>query len=154
MVNATQDTGKKPKSVVNIHCDGACSGNPGPGGWAAFLTIPGKTNKKMISGKSETTTTNNRMELMAAMRYAPASYEGLKALKKPCKVTLFSDSTYVIHTMTKNWNRKVNQDLWEELDKLVEVHEVTWLWLARNSTPELAECDRLAKEESLNNSNP
>lgn len=148
MINATQDvTETSPKTVVNIHCDGACSGNPGPGGWAALLTIPGKSNRKAVTGRSTTTTTNNRMELTAAI-------EGLKALKKPCKVSLFSDSTYVIHTMTKNWNRKVNQDLWEELDKLVEVHEVTWLWLARNSTPELAECDRLAKEESLNNSNP
>ena len=133
------------KTMVNIHCDGACSGNPGPGGWATILTIPGKTNKKMISGKSDTTTTNNRMELTAAI-------EGLKALKKPCIVTLFSDSTYVVNTMAKNWNRKANQDLWEELDKLVKIHEVTWLWLPRNSTPELAECDRLAKEESLKKS--
>ena len=133
------------KTMVNIHCDGACSGNPGPGGWAAILTIPGKTNKKMISGKSDTTTTNNRMDLTAAI-------EGLKALKKPCIVTLFSDSTYVVNTMAKNWNRKANQDLWEELDKLVKIHEVTWLWLPRNSTPELAECDRLAKEESLKKS--
>ena len=133
------------KTMVNIHCDGACSGNPGPGSWAAILTIPGKTNKKMISGKSDTTTTNNRMELIAAI-------EGLKALKKPCIVTLFSDSTYVVNTMAKNWNRKANQDLWEELDKLVKIHEVTWLWLPRNSTPELAECDRLAKEESLKKS--
>ncbi|MEG4445108.1 ribonuclease H [Microcoleus sp. AT9_B5] len=146
MVNATQDTGKQPKSVVNIHCDGACSGNPGPGGWAAFLTIPGKTNKKMISGKSDTTTTNNRMELMAAI-------EGLKALKQPCKVTIFSDSAYVVNTMAKGWKRKANQDLWEEVDKLVKVHEVTWIWLARNSTPELTECDRIAKQESLKKSN-
>ena len=130
------------KTMVNIHCDGACSGNPGPGGWAAILTIPGKTNKKMISGKSDTTTTNNRMELTAAI-------EGLKALKKPCIVTLFSDSTYVVNTMNKNWNRNANQDLWEELDKLAKVLEVTWLWLARNSTPELAECDALAKEQSI-----
>ncbi|MEG4044575.1 RNase H family protein [Microcoleus sp. Pol17_C1] len=130
------------KTVVNIHCDGACSGNPGPGGWAAILTIPGKTNKKMISGKSDTTTTNNRMELTAAI-------EALKALKKPCKVTLFSDSTYVVNTMAKGWKRNANQDLWEELDKLAKIHEVTWIWLARNSTSELSECDRLAKEESL-----
>ncbi|MEG4496977.1 ribonuclease HI [Microcoleus sp. F10-C6] len=145
MANATQDTDKKPKSVVNIHCDGACSGNPGPGGWAAFLTIPGKTNKKTISGKSETITTNNRMELVAAI-------EGLKALKQPCKVSLFSDSAYVVNTMAKGWKRNANQDLWEELDKLVKIHEVTWVWLARNSTPELSECDRLAKEESLKKS--
>ena len=144
MVNATQDvTGKSTKTVVHIHCDGACSGNPGAGGWAALLTIPGKLHRKAVTGRSTTTTTNNRMELTAAI-------EGLKALKKPCKVTLFSDSTYVIHTMTKNWNRKVNQDLWEEIDKLATVHEVTWTWLSRNSTPELSECDRLAKEQVVN----
>ncbi|MEG4455915.1 RNase H family protein [Microcoleus sp. N9_A1] len=146
MINLTQDTTKKLKPSVNIHCDGACSGNPGPGGWAAILTIPGKSNKKAISGKSDTTTTNNRMELTAAI-------EALKALKKPCKVTLFSDSTYVVNTMSKNWKRNANQDLWEELDKLAKVHEVTWLWLSRNSTPELSECDQLAKEESLKKSN-
>ena len=144
MVNATQDvTGKSTKTVVHIHCDGACSGNPGAGGWAALLTIPGKLHRKAVTGRSTTTTTNNRMELTAAI-------EELKALKKPCKVTLFSDSTYVIHTMTKNWNRKVNQDLWEEIDKLATVHEVTWMWLSRNSTPELSECDRLAKEQVVN----
>jgi len=136
---ATTQSTKKP--VVNIHCDGACSGNPGPGGWAAILTIPGKPNKRMVSGKANTmTTTNNRMELTAAI-------EGLKALKKPCIVTLFSDSTYLVNTMAKNWKRNANTDLWEELDKLVKVHDVTWLWLQRNSTSELVECDRLAKEQ-------
>ena len=140
MVSVQNPVQTQTKPVVNIHCDGACSGNPEPGGWAAILTIPGKPNKRAISGKAETTTTNNRMELTAAI-------EGLKALKKPCKVTLFSDSTYVIHTMIKSWNRNANQDLWEELDKLAEVHDITWLWLSRNSTPELSECDRLAKEQ-------
>ncbi|MEG3899229.1 MULTISPECIES: RNase H family protein [unclassified Microcoleus] len=142
MVAVQNPTETQTKPVVNIHCDGACSGNPGPGGWAAILTIPGKSNRKAISGRATSTTTNNRMELTAAI-------EGLKALKKPCKVTLFSDSTYVVNTMSKNWKRNANQDLWEELNKLAKVHEVTWLWLARNSTPELTECDRLAKEESL-----
>lgn len=136
--NATQTQ----KPVVNIHCDGACSGNPGAGGWAALLTIPGKPNRKVVSGRSQTTTTNNRMELTAAI-------EGLKALKRPCKVTLFSDSRYLVDTMSRNWRRNANQDLWEELDKLVETHEVTWWWLSRNSTPELTECDRVAKKQSL-----
>jgi ribonuclease HI len=81
------------------------------------------------------------MELTAAI-------EGLKALKRPCKVTLFSDSRYLVDTMARNWRRNANQDLWEELDKLVETHEVTW-WLPRNSTPELTECDPVAKEQSL-----
>jgi len=137
-INATQTQ----KPVVNIHCDGACSGNPGAGGWAALLTIPGKPNRKVVSDRSQTTTTNNRMELTAAI-------EGLKALRRPCKVTLFSDSRYLVDTMARNWRRNANQDLWEELDKLVETHEVTWWWLSRNSTLELTECDRVAKEQSL-----
>ena len=103
MVVIQSTTTQSTKPVVNIHCDGACSGNPRFGGWAAILTIPGKSNKKAISGKSDTTTTNNRMELTAAI-------EGLKALKKPCKVTLFSDSTYVVNTMAKSWKRNANQD--------------------------------------------
>ncbi|MEG5175592.1 RNase H family protein [Microcoleus sp. B3-D7] len=140
---AVQNPTVKAKPVVSIHCDGACSGNPGPGGWAAILTIPGKQNKKAISGKSETTTTNNRMELTAAI-------EGLKALKKPCTVTLFSDSTYVIHTMTKSWKRSANLDLWEQIDQLALTHEITWIWLPRNSNDELTECDRLAKEQVIN----
>jgi ribonuclease HI len=81
------------------------------------------------------------MELTAAI-------EGLKALKRPCKVTLFSDSRYLVDTMSRSWRRNANHDLWEELDKLVETHEVSWWWLSRNSTPELAECDRVAKEQS------
>lgn len=128
------------KPVVNIHCDGACSGNPGPGGWAAILTMPGKPTKKAISGRSDTTTTNNRMELTAAI-------EGLKALKQPCQVFLFSDSTYVVHTMTKGWKRSANLDLWELIDKLATAHDITWIWLPRNSNDELTECDRLAKEQ-------
>lgn len=137
----TTDTTQTQKPVVNIHCDGACSGNPGPGGWAALLTIPGKPNKKMVSGKADTTTTtNNRMELTAAI-------EGLKTLKRPCIVTLFSDSTYLVNTMAKNWKRNANTDLWKELDELVKIHDVTWFWLQRNSTSELVECDRVAKEQ-------
>ena len=106
MTTTKSTTKSTTKPVVNIHCDGACSGNPGPGGWAAMLTIPGKPNKRAISGKADTTTTNNRMELTAAI-------EGLKALKQPCQITLFSDSTYLVKTMSKNWKRNANQDLWE-----------------------------------------
>ena len=142
MVVIKSTTTQSTKPVVNIHGDGACSGNPRSGGWAAILTIPGKSNKKAISGTSDTTTTNNRRELTAAI-------EGLKALKKPCQLTLFSDSSYVVNTMAKSWKRNANQDLWEELDKLAKVNDVTWLWLSRNSTPELTECDRLAKEQIL-----
>jgi len=80
------------------------------------------------------------MELTAAI-------QGLKALKATCKVELFSDSTYVCHTMSKNWKRNANHDLWQQLDELTATHEVTWTWKPRNSTSELLECDWLAKEE-------
>lgn len=142
MTQQTSDSTNSTKSVVNIYCDGACSGNPGPGGWAAILKKPGTPKEKIVSGRSsEKTTTNNRMELQAAI-------EGLKALLKPCKVMLFSDSKYLVDTMTKNWKRNANEDLWEQLDKLAKTHEVTWMWLARNSTPELEKCDELARQQS------
>ena len=126
-------------NLVHIYCDGACSGNPGPGGWATILTIPGTSTQKALSGAVDKTT-NNRMELTAAI-------QGLKALKATCKVELFSDSTYVCHTMSKNWKRNANNDLWQQLDELAATHKVTWTWKARNSTSELLECDGLAKEE-------
>lgn len=124
---------------VNIHCDGSCLGNPGPGGWAAMLTSPRKNKQKTVSGNSGGTTTNNRMELAAAIG-------GLSALKMPCRVMLHSDSSYLVHTMSKGWQRKTNQDLWEQLDKLAKTHSITWILLGRNSTPELEQCDRLARE--------
>lgn len=123
---------------VHIYCDGACSGNPGPGGWAAYLSVPGKPEvDKTICGHVDDTT-NNRMEMLAAI-------EGLKSLKFACKVELFSDSQYLCHTMAKNWKRKVNLDLWAEIDRLCQQHQVIWTWTPRNSTPQLVECDRLAK---------
>lgn len=139
--SAKSSANSSEKPAVNIHCDGSCSGNPGPGGWAAILTKPGTTKKRIISGKSNGTTTNNKMELQAAI-------EGLSALKMPCKVTLFTDSDYLVKTMTKGWKRNSNTDQWEKLDKLAETHQITWIWLKRNSTPELEECDQLAKEQS------
>ncbi|MGH7495190.1 MAG: ribonuclease HI [bacterium] len=118
---------------VTIYTDGACSGNPGPGGWAAIL-ISGPRQKE-ISGFSERTT-NNRMELIAVI-------EALKALKKPCEVTVYSDSAYLINCFQQGWleqwkrngwrkgknkNEQVlNLDLWQELDRLMQPHRLQWL---------------------------
>ncbi len=118
--------------AVTIHSDGGCEGNPGPGGWAAVLECGGK--KKEISG-GEPATTNNRMELLAAIR-------ALEVLKEPCEVEFFTDSTYVRDGITK-WVRswKVrgwktsgkkpvkNEDLWRALDSEAGRHRVTWKWL-------------------------
>ncbi len=117
---------------VELYTDGACSGNPGPGGWGALLVCRG--TEREISG-GEPATTNNRMELMAVI-------SGLSALKKPCRVTVHTDSQYVKNGMTtwiKNWKRNgfrtasgtpvKNEDLWRELDRLSQIHEVTWKWV-------------------------
>lgn len=122
--------------VVYIFTDGACSGNPGPGGWAALLRY--KTKEKLLSGSSKDTT-NNRMELMAAIK-------GLEALKRASKVMLYTDSKYVqqgITTWIKGWQQKglldkpnskiKNVELWQELDKLNSKHDVTWKWVKGHS---------------------
>lgn len=117
--------------IVAIYTDGACSGNPGPGGWAAILICKGK--EREISG-FEPHTTNQRMELIAAI-------EGLKTLKFSCIVTLYSDSAYLINAFRQNWignwlsngwlnsQRKPveNRDLWEEILRLSEMHQVEWI---------------------------
>ena len=117
-------------SEVTIYTDGACSGNPGPGGWAAIL-MAGGAKKEMSGGERDTT--NNRMELMAVI-------EGLKALKRPCKVDIYSDSAYVVNAFEQNWIGKwvkngwknsakaevANSDLWKELIDLTATHNVTF----------------------------
>jgi ribonuclease HI len=108
-----------PLEVVELHADGACSGNPGPGSWAVALVCRGKMKK--LSGFVPDTT-NNRMEMTAVI-------EGLKAMKRPVNVTVFSDSKYVICTMSDGWKRGVNKDLWEEMDKVVAPHKVEWVWI-------------------------
>lgn len=121
---------------VYIYTDGACSGNPGPGGWAALLRY--KSKEKLLSGGAEDTT-NNRMELMAAI-------QGLGALKRISKVVLVTDSKYVLDGITtwiKTWRQKglldkantkiKNVDLWQELDKLNNKHEVKWQWVRGHS---------------------
>ena len=104
---------------IVIHTDGACKGNPGPGGWGAVIEQNGGQVK--LSG-SEHHTTNNRMEMTAVIK-------GLEAVDASAKVLISSDSTYVINTMTKGWKRKANHDLWEQLDRLAGSRNVSWRWV-------------------------
>jgi ribonuclease HI len=133
---------------VEIYTDGACRGNPGPGGWGALL-IAGKRRKTMHGG--EAGTTNNRMELTAAI-------EALNALKRPCKVNLHTDSKYVMHGITEwmdNWKARgwrtaakkpvKNKDLWQALDEACERHDITWKWVkGHDGDPGNEEADELA----------
>jgi ribonuclease HI len=117
---------------IEIHTDGACSGNPGPGGWGALL-LYGKTEKELSGGES--LTTNNRMELMAAIC-------ALESLKKPCRIALYTDSQYVQKGITEwlpGWIRKgwknskgepvKNQDLWQRLQEASSPHRIEWKWV-------------------------
>ena len=134
---------------VGIFTDGACSGNPGPGGWGTILRYNGV--EKELSG-GEANTTNNRMELTAVI-------SGLKALKEPCEVTLYSDSQYVCNALKLGWAKKwqsqgwmrnkkepaLNPELWEELLRLCDVHQVEVVWVKGHAGhPENERCDRLA----------
>ena len=139
-------------SEVTIYTDGACSGNPGPGGWAAILMAGGV--KKELSG-GERDTTNNRMELMAVI-------EGLSALKRPCKVDVYSDSAYVVNAFSQNWIEKwikngwknsakaevANSDLWKRLIELTSLHDVTFHKVKGHADNEFNNrCDELAVAE-------
>ena len=104
---------------IVIHTDGACKGNPGPGGWGAVIEQNGGQVK--LSG-SEPQPTNNRMEMTAVIK-------GLEAVDASANVLISSDSTYVINTMTKGWKRKANQDLWDQLDRLIGSRNVSWRWV-------------------------
>ncbi len=133
---------------VDLYTDGACKGNPGPGGWGSILVYG--TNEKELSG-GEAHTTNNRMELMAVI-------EGLEALREPCEVTLTSDSTYVINSITQKWvegwqkknwikNGKPvpNTDLWQRLLAAAEPHTIAWVWVrGHHGHPYNERCDALA----------
>jgi len=135
---------------VEIFTDGACKGNPGPGGWGVVLRYKGQT--KTLKG-AEADTTNNRMELTAAL-------EGLKSLKRPCKVALTTDSEYVRKGITEwihGWKQKgwrtaskqpvKNADLWQALDEAARKHDVQWHWVKGHSGhPENELCDQLANE--------
>jgi ribonuclease HI len=134
---------------VTIYTDGACLGNPGPGGYGAILLY--QDHKRELSGGYRTTT-NNRMEIMAAI-------VGLEALKQKCTVTLYSDSEYLVKAMSQGWARRwrangwkrskrekaSNADLWERLLQLCEHHEVEFSWVRGHAgTPENKRCDELA----------
>jgi len=137
---------------VTIYTDGACSGNPGPGGWGAILMYG--EHKKELSG-GEHSTTNNRMELISVIT-------ALEALKEPCNVTLYTDSQYVANAINlgwleswqaKGWKRKggevKNPDLWIKLVPLLEKHKVTFEWIKGHADNEHNNrCDELAVEES------
>lgn len=122
--------------TVTLYTDGACKGNPGPGGWGALLSY-GERSRELFGG--EEATTNNRMELMAAI-------EGLKALKRPCQVDLYTDSQYVRKGITEwmaGWKKNgwktaarkpvKNEDLWRALDEEVARHEIRWHWVKGHS---------------------
>jgi ribonuclease HI len=137
-------------SEVTIYTDGACSGNPGPGGWGAIL-ISGEHRKELNGGEAETT--NNRMELTAAI-------EALNALKRPCTVELYTDSVYVRDGITKwihGWRRNgwrtadkkpvKNAELWQALEQALERHKVDWHWVKGHAGhPENERADELARE--------
>ncbi len=137
--------------LVDIYTDGACLGNPGPGGYAAILKW-GDLEKEISRGASETT--NNRMELMAVL-------EGLKTLKYPCRVRIHTDSQYIARAINEKWLEKwqrngwktaqkkdvKNRDLWEELAGLLQTHKVEFKWVRGHSGHEYNErCDQLARQ--------
>ena len=141
--------------TVTLYTDGACSGNPGPGGWGAILEYKG-TEKELSGGAANTT--NNRMELTAVI-------EGLKALKEPCTVELYSDSKYVIDALQKGWAKSwrsngwrkadkkpaLNPDLWEQLLELTERHTMHYHWVKGHAdNPNNNRCDQLAVAQSKN----
>ncbi len=147
--SAAVKTGTLPQ--VTIYTDGACDPNPGPGGWAALLRSG--AHEKVLTG-SDPDTTNNRMELAAAI-------EAFKALKQPCQVTIYTDSEYLKRGIqewlpgwrARGWRRKggalANVDLWQELDKLLRIHQVEWHWVRGHSGQPLNErVDMLARQAS------
>lgn len=141
------------KSII-MYTDGACSGNPGPGGWGTILKY--SSMEKELSGGTEDTT-NNRMELTAVI-------EGLRALTEPCKVDIYSDSKYVVDAIVKGWavswrernwikkdrSRAKNEDLWEQLLLLIEKHDVTMHWVRGHADNAYNNrCDELAVAQSM-----
>jgi len=138
----------RPKVV--IHTDGACSGNPGPGGWAYILRHPASGSEREDAG-GEKRTTNNRMELLAVIN-------GLRALSSPSRVEVYSDSQYVLNGLNEwmdNWKKRgwktaskqpvKNQDLWEALDELRATHDLSYHWIRGHSEhPENERCDKMA----------
>ncbi len=142
---------QQKQTQVTIYTDGSCIGNPGPGGYGAVLMADGR--RREISGGFRRTT-NNRMEILAAV-------VALESLKRPCRVTLHSDSRYVVDAMTKGWVKRwqandwrrnkreaaVNPDLWERMLRACDPHNVEFRWVPGHAgVPENERCDRLAVE--------
>ena len=149
-------TNDKALKNILMYTDGACSGNPGAGGWGTILKF-GEHIKELSGG--EKNTTNNRMELTAVIM-------GLKALKEPCNITIYSDSKYFIDAIEKGWvynwkkngwiksDKKpaLNTDLWEELLSLFKIHNITLVWVKGHAGhPENERCDTLAVIQSQKN---
>ncbi len=123
------------EASIEIYTDGACSGNPGPGGWAAVIT---RASAAEWHAGHEDRTTNNRMEILAAIK-------GLEQIAEGVNVALYTDSQYLINTMTKGWQRKKNHDLWARLDPLAQRRKIAWHWVrGHNGTVLNEEADRLA----------
>ncbi|HQO08863.1 MAG TPA: ribonuclease HI [Clostridiales bacterium] len=136
---------------VTLYTDGACSGNPGPGGWGSIVMY--KDNLRKISGFKKDTT-NNIMEMTAVL-------EGMKTLKEKCEVKIYTDSKYVVDSITKwieNWQKNgwktsskkdvKNSELWKEILKLNSYHKTEWIWVkGHNGNEYNEECDRMAREE-------
>ena len=146
----------KPKA--KIYTDGACSGNPGPGGWASVIIIDGKEEQRLSGG--DPSTTNNRMEIMAVIN-------ALNALKGPHIVELYTDSRYVVDAFNKNWLKSwkrngwarndgplKNKDLWQTLDKISQKHSITWNWVKGHNGNTYNElCDKMATGQAAKYAN-
>lgn len=144
----TASKAKKKQPAVTIYTDGSALGNPGKGGWAAIL-MSGETKKELSGGDPDTT--NNRMEMMGVI-------QALSALKKPCKVKLYTDSAYVVNSITKGWmagwkengwkkkGELKNVDLWKQIDKLLQIHDVEFIWVKGHAENQYNNrCDELAR---------
>lgn len=144
----TAPKAKKKQPAVTIYTDGSALGNPGKGGWAAIL-MSGETKKELSGGDPDTT--NNRMEMMGVI-------QALSALKKPCKVKLYTDSAYVVNSITKGWmagwkengwkkkGELKNVDLWKQIDKLLQIHDVEFIWVKGHAENQYNNrCDELAR---------
>lgn len=138
----------KPKIV--IYCDGSCLNNPGPGGYAALIMLDQKPSTEKVVAGNNPSTTNNRMELTAAI-------EGLKALKKKCQVSMYCDSQYVIKGITEwrfSWQKKgfkniANKDLWQELIDVSAGHDIDWIWVkAHNGNVYNERVDEIARQQA------
>ena len=128
------------KLTYEVYTDGACKGNPGPGGWGVVVVSP-DGHRTRLSGRKERTT-NQQMELRAAI-------EGLEVTPEGAHVTVHSDSTYLVNTMTHNWKRRANLDLWANLDTLAEARTVRWEWVRGHAGhPENEEANALAQQEA------